>query len=156
MSNRPKVCVDTSALVKWFKAEEGRSEAVKLRNWAEEGKIKLVVSAVVLTECARAFKKAGYNNDEIYEILDMLDAFNGLCGVDVVPVDWLIIKSAQSLVVDYNLYSADAIHAATAILTESDFFVSNDEHHFHGHLKSHLDKRNVHLLRLSEVEQVAG
>ena len=55
MSYRPKVCVDTSALVKWFKDEKERLEAIKLKNWAEEGKIKLVVSAVVLTECARAF-----------------------------------------------------------------------------------------------------
>ena len=85
-----------------------------------------------------------------------MDAFNGLCGVDIVPVDGLIIKSAQSLIVEYNLYSADAIHAATAILTESDFFVSNDEHHFDHNLKSHLDERNVRLLRLSEVEQITG
>ena len=72
MNYRPKVCVDTSALVKWFKDEKERLEAIKLKNWAEEGKIKLVVSAVVLTECARAFKKASYDNDEIYEILDIL------------------------------------------------------------------------------------
>lgn len=156
MNYRPKVCVDTSALVKWFKDEKERLEAIKLRSWAEEGKIKLVVSAVVLTECARAFKKARYDKEEIYEILDMLDAFNGLCGVDIVPVDGLIIKSAQGLIVEYNLYSADAIHAATAILTESDFFVSNDEHHFEHNLKSHLDERNVRLLRLSEVEQIIG
>ena len=59
MSSRPRVCVDTSALVKWFKVEEESLEAVKLRRWAEEAKIKLVISAIVLTECARAFKKAG-------------------------------------------------------------------------------------------------
>jgi predicted nucleic acid-binding protein len=155
MSFRPKVCVDTSALVKWFKAEDESSDAVKLRRWAEEAKIKLVISAIVLTECARAFKKAGCDDNEIYEILDMLDAFIGLCGVEVVPVDWLIIKSAQSLVIEHNLYSADAIHAATAILTESDFFVSTDEHHFKEGLKSHLEGRNVRLLRLSEVEKIS-
>ena len=156
MSYRPRVCLDTSALVKWFKDEKERSEAIKLRTWAEEGRIKLVVSAIVLTECARAFKKARFDNREIYEILDMLDAFNGLCGVDVVPIDGLITKSAQSLIVEYNLYSADAIHAATALLTQSDFFVSNDDHHFEHNLKSYLDKRNVRLLKLSEVEQIAA
>ena len=118
-------------------------------------KIKLVISAIVLTECARAFKKAGCDYDEIYEILDMLGAFIGLCGVEVIPVDWLMIKSAQSLVIEHNLYSADAIHAATAILTESDFFVSTDEHHFKESLKSHLEGRNVRLLRLSEVEEIS-
>lgn len=156
MSYRPKVCLDTSALVKWFKAEEERSEAIKLRRWAEAAKIRLVFSAIVLTECARAFKKAGYNDGEIYDILDMLDAFIGLCGVDVVPVDRLIIKSAQILVVEQNLYSADAIHAATAILTQSNFFVSADEHHFKADLKHHLDVRSVRLLSLLEVEQIMG
>jgi predicted nucleic acid-binding protein len=156
MSFRPRVCVDTFVLVKWFKVEEESSKAVNLRRWAEEAKIKLVISAIVLTECARAFKKASYDDDEIYEILDMLDAFIGLCGVEVVPVDWLIIKSAQSLVVEHNLFSADAIHAATAILTESDFFVSTDEHHFKEGLKSYLEGRNVRLLRLSEAERISA
>ena len=156
MSYKPKVCLDTSALVKWFKAEEERSEAIKLRRWVEVAKIRLVFSAIVLTECARVFKKAGYNDGEIYDILDMLDAFIGLCGVDVVPVDRLIIKSAQILVVEQNLYSADAIHAATAILTQSNFFVSTDEHHFKADLKYHLDVRSVRLLSLQEVEQIMG
>jgi predicted nucleic acid-binding protein len=68
MSFRPKVCVDTSARVKWFKAEDESSDSAKLRKWAEESKIKLVISAICLTECARAFKKTGCDDDEIYEI----------------------------------------------------------------------------------------
>jgi hypothetical protein len=54
-------------------------------------------------------------------------------------------------VVNYNLYSADAIHAATAILTESDYFVSSDEHHFKRDLKAHMEEKSVCVLRLSEV-----
>ena len=29
----PKVCMDTSSIVKWFKTEEGSKEARKLRKW---------------------------------------------------------------------------------------------------------------------------
>ena len=153
-SYRPKVCLDSSVLVKWFNIEEGSTEAIEIRRWAEEAKIKLVISALVITECARALKKVGFHNDKIYEIMDLFDAFIRLCRVEVVPVDWLIIKSAQSFVIEHNLYSADAIHAATAVLNESDFFISVDDHHFKESLKLYLEKKNVHILRVNEAEKI--
>ena len=92
MSYRPRVCLDSSVVVKWFKVEEESAEALKIRRWAEEGRIKLIISAIVLSESARALKKTGCDKEEIYEILDLFDAFISLCGVDVVPVELLIIK----------------------------------------------------------------
>jgi len=154
MSYRPRVCLDSSVVVKWFKVEEESAEDLKIRRWAEEGRIKVIISAIVLSESARDLKKKGCDKEEIYEILDLFDAFISLCGVDVVPVELLIIKSAQSLVIEHNLYSADAIHVATATLTESDFFVSIDEHHFKESLKSHLEKKNVWPLKLSNVGKI--
>ncbi|MEA1957726.1 MAG: type II toxin-antitoxin system VapC family toxin [Euryarchaeota archaeon] len=151
---KPKVSMDTSSIVKWFKAEEGSKEALKLRKWTEEGRIKLVISTILLSECARALKKAKWEDDEIYEVLDMLDTIIDLCGVDVIPADRLVVKSAQNLVVNYGPYSADAIHAATAILTASDYFVSSDEHHFKRDLKVHVEEKGVRILRLSEVEEI--
>jgi uncharacterized protein with PIN domain len=56
-SYKPKVVVDTSAIVKWFKIEENRESALKLRSWTEEEKIKLVISAILPSECARGLKK---------------------------------------------------------------------------------------------------
>ncbi|KAF5437605.1 putative nucleic acid-binding protein, contains PIN domain [Candidatus Methanophagaceae archaeon] len=150
----PKVCMDTSSIVKWFKTEEGSKEALKLRQWTEEGRIKLVISMILLSECTRALKKAKWVDDEIYEVLDTLDTIINLCGVDVIPVDRLVVKSAQNLVVNYNLYSADAIRAATAILTESNYFVSSDEHHFKRDLKAHMEEKSVGVLSLSEIEGI--
>lgn len=46
-------------MVKWFKVEEESAEALKIRRWAEEGRIKLIISAIVLSESARALKKTG-------------------------------------------------------------------------------------------------
>lgn len=62
MDYKPAVCVDTSSIVKWFKVEEGSEEALKLRKWTEEGKIKLVVSVILLSECARGLKKAEWGD----------------------------------------------------------------------------------------------
>jgi predicted nucleic acid-binding protein len=64
MNYRPRVRLDSSILVKWFKVEEESGEALKLRRWAEEARIKLVISAIVLSESARALKKVGFDNDE--------------------------------------------------------------------------------------------
>ena len=146
--------MDTSSIVKWFKVEEGREAALKLRKWTEEGRIKLVVSVILLSECARGLKKAGWEDDEIYEVLEMLDTIVELCGVDVIPVDRLVIKSAQKLVVNYDLYSADAIHAATAILAGANYFVSSDGHHLKRNLKAHMVEKGVRILTLSEVEEI--
>jgi len=151
---KPEISMDTSSIVKWFKVEEGSKEALKLRKWTEEGRIKLVVSAILFTECARGLKKAKWEDDEIYEVLDMLDTIIDLCVVDVIPVDRLVVKSAQNLVVNYDLYSADAIHAATAIMTGSNYFFSSDEHHFKRDLKVHVEEKGVRILRLSEVEEI--
>lgn len=155
MVYRPRVCLDSSVAVKWFRIEENSKGAFELRELAEAKRIKLVFSAIVLTESARGLKKAGYSDDNIYEMADMLDSFISLCGVDVAPVDRLIIKLAQKLVIQHNLFSADAIHAATAILSDSDFFVSGDEHHLKESLKSHFENKNVRILRLSEVAGIS-
>ena len=151
---KPKVCIDTSSIVKWFRVEEGSGEALKIRKWTEEGRIKLVVSVILLSECARGLKKAKWEDDEIYEALEMLDTIVDLCGVDVIPVDRLVIKSAQKLVVNYGLYSADAIHAATAILRSANYFVSSDGHHFKEDLKAHTKEEGVRILALSEIEEI--
>nr|QNO46316.1 tRNA(fMet)-specific endonuclease VapC [Methanosarcinales archaeon ANME-2c ERB4] len=153
-SYKPMVAVDTSAIVKWFKIEENRESALKLRSWTEEGEITLVISAILPSECARGLKKAGWENKEIYEALDLLDRITNLCAIDLIPVDRLVVKSAQALVVEQNLYSADAIHAATAILTGSDFFVSSDAHHTKKSLEEYMENKGVKVLKLSEIERI--
>ncbi len=151
---KPKVCADTSAVVKWFRVEEGREQALKLREWIEEHRINPVFSTILLSECARGLKKAEWENDEVHEALEMLDTIIELCVVEVVPVDMLIIKSAQNFILDYNLFSADAIHIATAILSESNYFISSDGHHFKNDLKIYVEKRGVRILKLSEIEEI--
>ena len=60
-----RISVDTSVIVKWFKEEEGRENAIMLRNYAEDGKIKLIISAITFPEVARGLKKAGWEKEEI-------------------------------------------------------------------------------------------
>jgi predicted nucleic acid-binding protein len=57
MSYRPRVCLDSSVLVKWFKVEKESTKALELRKWVEEARVRLIISAIVLREGARALKK---------------------------------------------------------------------------------------------------
>jgi len=54
MVYRPRVCLDSSVAVKWFRIEENSKVAFELRGLAEAKRIKLVFSAIVLTESASA------------------------------------------------------------------------------------------------------
>ena len=65
-----------------------------------------------------------------------------------------MVKSAQTLVIEHGIYSADAIHAATAILTGSNFFVSSDKHHIKKSLKERMGNRGVNVFKLSEIERI--
>ncbi|TFH46141.1 MAG: PIN domain-containing protein [ANME-2 cluster archaeon] len=150
-SYKPIVTIDTSSLIKWFKTEEDREWALELRNWTEVQKIKMVNSVILFSECARGLKKAGWKNNEIYKALDMLDMIVNLCGIEIVPVDILVIKSARRLVIEHGIYSADAIHAATAILSSSDFFISSDKHHINKSLTVYMENKGVKVLKLSEI-----
>ena len=65
-----------------------------------------------------------------------------------------MVKSAQTLVIEHGIYSADAIHAATAILTGSNFFVSSDKHHIKKSLKERIENKGVKVFTLSEMERI--
>ncbi len=65
-----------------------------------------------------------------------------------------MVKSAQTLVIEHGIYSADAIHAATAILTGSNFFISSDKHHSKKSLKEYMENKGVSVFKLSEIERI--
>jgi predicted nucleic acid-binding protein len=153
-SSKPSITADTSALVKWFKVERDRAWALQLRSWAEEGRIKLILSVLFLSECARGFKKAGWENKEITEALDMFDMMVNLFGIELISVDKLVAKTAQKLVIEHGIYSADAIHAATAILTSSSYFVSSDKHHVKKSLQELMESKGVKVLKLAELREI--
>lgn len=73
MSYRPRVCLDSSVVVKWFKVEEESAEALKIRRWAEEGRIKLIISAIVLSESARALKRIPINVMSMVPIMESVN-----------------------------------------------------------------------------------
>jgi hypothetical protein len=56
MSYRPRVCLDSSVLVKWFKIEEESTEALELRKWVEE------MSIILKRASNRTLKRRTYGS----------------------------------------------------------------------------------------------
>ena len=154
MNDYNRISVDTSVIVKWFREEEGREDAILLRNYAEEGKIRLIISAITFLEVARGLKKVGWKKEDIQESLNMLDDIVKLSEIEVVDADMLVSKLAQFFVVEFNLYSADSIHLSTSILSNSGFFVSADRDHTKQNVREYFRNKGLSVLELSEIKSV--
>ena len=138
-------------IIKWFKEEQGRENALWLRNKAEDGEIKLLISAITLPEVARGLKKAGWKKGEIHKCLKMLDTIIKLLEIEMVDANTLVAKLAQEIVVEFNLYSADAVHLASAILSNSDLFVSADSAHLKDAVREYSKNKGMKVVGLSEL-----
>lgn len=151
---KPKITLDTSVIVKWFRKEDDREYALLIREWITEDSVEAVVSTITLTELARALMKAKWKKADIYELLELLDDIIRLGGIDLIHVDDLIAQNAQKLIVEHNLYSADAVHTSTAILTDSDYFISADKHHLKKKLGDVLRDLGVEAVPLSGISSI--
>jgi len=154
MNDYNRISADTSVIVNWFREEEGREDAILLRNYAEEGKIRLIISAITFPEVARGLKKVGWKKEDIQESLNMLDDIVKLSEIEVVDADMLVSKLAQFFVVEFNLYSADSIHPSTSILSNSGFFVSADRDHTKQNVREYSRNKGLSVLELSEIKSV--
>jgi len=152
--HKPKITLDTSVIVKWFREEDDREYALLIREWITEDLVEAEVSTIALTELARALMKAKWKKVDIYELLELLDDIIRPGGINLIHVDDLIAQNAQRLIVEHNLYSADAIHTSTAILTDSDYFISADKHHLKKKLVDVLGNWDVKAIPLSGISIV--
>lgn len=73
MSYRPRVCLDTSVVVKWFKIEENSESAIELKRLAETSRIKLAISAIVFSDDEHHFKESlkSYFTDKNVRLLKL-------------------------------------------------------------------------------------
>lgn len=152
--HKPKITLDTSVIVKWFREEDDREYTLLIREWITEDLVEAEVSTIALTELARALMKAKWKKADIYELLELLDDIIRPGGINLIHVDDLIAQNAQRLIVEHNLYSADAIHTSTAILTDSDYFISADKHHLKKKLVDVLGNWDVKAIPLSGISIV--
>lgn len=89
---------------------------------ATRGKVKAITSVITWDEVFWAIKKRLERQTAAKQSAKLLQ----LAGIEIVPLNADILKTAQNLVENYNLDPRDSIHAATAITHGCDYLVSID------------------------------
>ena len=119
-----KVFLDTSAFAKRYIAEAGSDKVLALCQQADS----LVVSVICLPELISTLsrllreKKLGRAN---YRKLKG-EAMADLADADICQVTPAVLASVVSLLESHPFRAMDAIHVASALAVEPDFFVSAD------------------------------
>jgi len=129
MKRRSKVLVstDSSVLVKWFKKGEEKEElAIRLKDDVLDEKIILLCNEWVQLEIIRALTKANYSQNKIKETKEFLKDIELLGLIRFVKVSE-VKDLALEIIYSLNLYAADAVVLATAILNNVNL-ITEDSH----------------------------
>lgn len=144
-------CIDSSVVVKWFKTgEESEKEAQRLYQKITDMEINAVANEWILLETTRGLVKVGYPKkkiDDAFDILSELFTIGAIKQIRVAP----IISLAKNLEIGYKLYAADALHLATAIITNSKILWTDDDHLHKRGIREYAKGYGVNILRLSEL-----
>jgi len=129
MKRRSKVLVstDSSVLVKWFKKGEEKEElAIRLKDDVLDEKIILLCNEWVQLEIIRALTKANYSQNKIKETKEFLKDIELLGLIRFVKVSE-VKDLALEIIYSLNLYAADAVVLATAIVNNVNL-ITEDSH----------------------------
>ena len=121
------VSTDSSVLVKWFKKGEEKEElAIRLKDDVLDEKIILLCNEWVQLEIIRALTKANYSRNKIKETKEFLKDIELLGLIRFVKVSD-VKDLALEIIYSLNLYAADAVVLATAILNNVNL-ITEDSH----------------------------
>lgn len=124
---KPRVLLDSSALLSFIKKEPSSRNIVSLMQGIDNHEIEIAESVLIFTE---VYKKSTEHNQETRKAQDqLLTAIRSRLESRhtlLFDVTLEIAKQAADLRIEHKLKTADAIHLATAILTNCDWFVTAD------------------------------
>ena len=121
------VSTDSSVLVKWFKKGEEKEElAIRLKDDVLDEKIILLCNEWVQLEIIRALTKANYSQNKIKETKEFLKDIELLGLIRFVKVSG-VKDLALEIIYSLNLYAADAVVLATAIVNNVNL-ITEDSH----------------------------
>ncbi|HXK57745.1 MAG TPA: type II toxin-antitoxin system VapC family toxin [Gammaproteobacteria bacterium] len=119
-----RVLLDTVALIYFLEENERYSKsAEKIFNRIESGQLQGVIASLVFAELLVPLYRSG-DPQAATGLSNRLRNFRNL---EVIPLTTEISMGAARLRADYGLRTPDAIHAATAISTQSTGILTNDK-----------------------------
>lgn len=124
LNKATKVALDTNSIIYLLERNFSYFKTViDVFNLIESGKIKGVTSSLALTEIlTKPYRMGDYKLVNEYKIL-----FRHFPNLHVLSVDIRIGEKAAWLRAKYNFKTPDAIFLATALVSEAEIFISNDE-----------------------------
>ena len=88
----------------------------------DEGRFRVIASTIVLAEVlVKPYRLEQWEIAKKYELI-----FEGIPHLSQLPVDRKIARTAAKLRAAHSLLTPDAVHLATAVTSEADFFLTND------------------------------
>lgn len=108
----------------WIGLIKGESEYLPLVPYLERiesGSIRVVISAMVLTEILPAHANHD-DSDQFERIMELLDSSH----IQIVDVTPILAKKARDYRVTHNLKAPDSIILATAVLSQVDILFTGD------------------------------
>lgn len=144
-------CIDASVTVKWFKGDEEFSkEAGALFKQICDLEIHVAMSEWTPLEVIRAMVKSKFPQDAIQDARHTLDELLTLGAVKKITVSEAKAL-AEEIEIKLNLYAADSIQLASAIVSASSVLLTEDKHLLSPSVKEFARGRNVEIKRLSEI-----
>jgi predicted nucleic acid-binding protein len=143
------VVLDSSVVVKGFKkGEEFEGEALKLRHAVLSSTLTALASELIPLEVCRALVKVGYASEKVVEAYAALNEMDELGFLKSVSTS-VVRHEAKDLIVKLNLYVADALSLATAVVNSSDL-LTEDRHLLKEEVKKVMEKKGLKIIRLKE------
>lgn len=117
-----RIYLDTSVIIYGVEERESYWPVLQpLWNSLKNGEIKVVTSELSLLETL-VVPIRNQDADLITGYETLLTASQ----VELIPISLLVLRTAARLRAEQNLKTPDAVHAATALLSNCDYLVSND------------------------------
>jgi predicted nucleic acid-binding protein len=123
--------LDSYAILVWIQDEPGAQVIEDLLLSARKGQINLVVSEINLGEVYyRCIRRIGKNR-----AIEIIEQFS-LLPIEIVPVDWDLIRKASEIKAEIPIAYADCFTIATALIKEATVITGDPEFAQAGHLVS--------------------
>ncbi len=119
-----KIALDTMIFIYAFEEDPAYSRFLRsFFSALEKGEFQAVTSTVTIAEClARPYRKKNFALAAQYMVV-----FRNFPNLSVIPVTDEVAERAALVRARYNVKAPDALHIATALLSGSRFFLTNDE-----------------------------
>mgnify|MGYP001087853501 CR=1 FL=1 len=124
MSDRSRVVIDASVVVKWFVKEEGSQKALEIRDRYIEGEIEVIAPELILFEAINALRYKGlFTESEIKEISEALDAF----GLSLYSLEGEYARRAIEAAFRNDITIYDSSYISLAVQENAQLYTADDE-----------------------------